>query len=148
MGEVPTRMKFGLNIGMNSGANLPTNICFNANVPNEKIHKKKGTFKWCAVFDANHQSIFVNDCSLLRQQHQNAEIDISYWRESDNQSLNFKISLPADGVTDILNGYRDKVSDFLNDDLGWVSMRSSSPHTLGYYVTNCGKGLVGGDHLY
>lgn len=147
-GEVPTRMKFGLNIGMNSGANLPTNICFNANVPNEKIHKKKGTFKWCAVFDANHQSIFVNDCSLLRQQHQNAEIDISYWRESDNQSLNFKISLPADGVTDILNGYRDKVSDFLNDDLGWVSMRSSSPHTLGYYVTNFGKGLVGGDHLY
>ena len=38
-GEVPTRMKFGLNIGMNSGANLPTNICFNANVPNENEYK-------------------------------------------------------------------------------------------------------------
>jgi len=147
-GAVPTRMKFGLNIGMNSGANLPTNICFNADVPNEKIYKKKGTFKWCAVFDANHQSIFITDCSLLRKKNQSAEIDISYWRESDNQSLNFKISLPSNGVSDILNGHRDEVSDFLNDELGWVSMRSSSPHTIGYYVTNFGNGLVGGDHVY
>lgn len=147
-GKVPTRMKFGLNIGMNSGANLPSNICFNAEVPNANILKKPTTFKWCTVFDAMHQSIFVTNASFLRHNRPNAEIEVSFWREEDDQSLEFKFLLPADGIIDIMNGNTNEISDFLNGSIGWMTMRSSSPHTGGYYVTNFNKGVIGADHLY
>ena len=32
-----TRLKFGLNIGGTNSKSIPSNICFNAHVPNEKI---------------------------------------------------------------------------------------------------------------
>ena len=147
-GKVPTRMKFGLNIGMNTGATLPSNICFNAKVPNPNILKKPKTFKWCTVFDAIHQSIFVTNSSFLRHNRPNAEIELRFWREEDGRSLDFEFELPADGVTDIMNGKRDDISNFLNGGIGWVTMLSSSPHTAGYYVTNFNKGVIGADHLY
>ena len=125
-----------------------SNICFNAKVPNTNILKKPTTFNWCTVFDAMNQSIFVTNASFLRHNRPNAEIDVSFWREEDEQSLKFKCLLPADGVTDIMNVNRDEISDFLNGDIGWATMRSTSPHTAGYYVTNFNKGVIGADHLY
>jgi hypothetical protein len=147
-GKVPTRMKFGLNIGKNSGANLPSNICFNAKVPNPKILNKPKSFKWCTVFDSMHQSIFITNSSFLRNNQPKAEIEASFWREEDDQCLQLNFRLPADGVIDIMNGHRDEISNFLNGSIGWVSMLSSSPHTGGFYVTNFNKGVIGADHIY
>jgi hypothetical protein len=147
-GEVPSRLKFGLNIGMNNNEILSSNICFNAKVPFSYERQKKGTFRWCPVFDANYQSIFFHDCSLLRKEKNDSELDISYWRESDDRSLTFKTKLAANGVKDILSENRDQVSEFLNNDIGWVTIRASSPYNLGYYVTNYENGLIGADHVF
>jgi len=147
-GEVPSRLKFGLNIGMHNNEILSSNICFNAKVPFSYERQKKGTFRWCPVFDANYQSIFFHDCSILRKEENDSEIDISYWRETDDNSLTFKIKIPANGIKDILSEHREQVSDFLNSNIGWVTIRSSSPYNLGYYVTNYGNGLIGADHVF
>ncbi len=84
----------------------------------------------------------------MRHNRPNAEIEVSFWREEDDQSLEFKFLLPADGIIDIMNGNTNEISDFLNGSIGWMTMRSSSPHTGGYYVTNFNKGVIGADHLY
>ena len=66
-GTVPTRIKFGLNISKSvNGVSLPSNICFNAKVPNEKIVKKTGTFKWCTMFDGLNQKFICITLVLLK----------------------------------------------------------------------------------
>ena len=36
-GKVPTRLKFGLNLGFKNKYDVPSNICFNAHVPTRKF---------------------------------------------------------------------------------------------------------------
>ena len=48
-GKLPSRLKFGLNIGKPKKFDVPSNVCFNAQVPNKEIFKKPGTFKWCPI---------------------------------------------------------------------------------------------------
>jgi hypothetical protein len=147
-GTVPTRMKFGLNIGNSKKVDLPSNICFNADLPNEKIPNKPGAFKWCTIFDAENQSVFVTNASFLKRNRPSADLTVSFWRQNDGESLDRNVTVPSDGVCDILDGVRNELAEFLNGEIGWVSIRSSSPFVNGYYVTDYGMGVVGADHLY
>ena len=56
-GKLPSRIKFGLNIGKPNKFDIPSNICFNAQVPNVEIFKKPGTFKWCPILNNKNSSI-------------------------------------------------------------------------------------------
>ena len=77
-------MKFGLNFHKpTSDTNLPSNICFNANVPNEKLLLKSGTFRWCTIFDAFQKFIYITH--HLSSGFNDAEIFIEVYREMDGK---------------------------------------------------------------
>ena len=148
-GSVPARMKFGLNFCKpTSDTNLPSNICFNAQVPNDKILLKPGTFHWCAIFDANSQKIYLHNSSFVKSGFSGAEIDIEVYRSSDRESLNWSTMLPYNGTIDILEDQAESVDSFLRGNIGWITFTCSSPFVTGYYITDLGKGVVGADHLY
>lgn len=148
-GSVPARMKFGLNFCKPvNNTNLPSNICFSAQVPNDKLLSKPGTFKWCTIFDARAQKIFLHNSSFLKAGYDDAEIDIEVYRSNDSESLNWSTTLPYNGTMDILENQVESVENFLCGTIGWISFTCSSPFVSGYYITDFGKGVVGADHLY
>ena len=148
-GKIPTRIKFGLNLSKkNKDLNLPSNICFNAKVPNEKIIKKAGTFKWCALFSSQNQRIYLHNTSFVKNGLGKAKISIEVCREIDNKKLKWKIYLPQDGSKELVAEKLNKIDRFLNGGIGWLSAQCSNPFITGYYVTDFGKGVVGADHLY
>tara|TARA_B100001564_G_C20649449_1_gene676093 strand:+ start:382 stop:1953 length:1572 start_codon:yes stop_codon:yes gene_type:complete len=148
-GSVPARMKFGLNFHKpTSDTNLPSNICFNANVPNEKLLLKPGTFRWCTIFDAFSQKIYLHNSSFIKSGFNDAEISIKVYREIDAESLNWDILVPYNGTIDILEGQKKSVDEFLQGSTGWVTFTCSSPFVTGYYITDFGKGVIGADHFY
>ncbi len=148
-GTVPTRIKFGLNISKSSkGVNLPSNICFNAIVPNEKIVKKNGTFRWCAMFNGSNQKIFLHNTSFIKNGAGSAEVQLELCRQSDDKKLQWKINLAQNGSTEIIKGKSEEIINFLKGDIGWLSAQCSNPFITGYYVTDFDKGVIGADHLY
>ncbi len=148
-GTVPTRIKFGLNISNSvNGVSLPSNICFNAKVPNEKIVKKTGTFKWCTMFDGLNQKIYLHNTSFVKNGAGKAEINLEICRESDDEKLKWKINLEQNGSAELVSDKNIEIRDFLNGDIGWLSAQCSNPFITGYYITDFNKGVIGADHLY
>lgn len=148
-GVVPARMKFGLNfINAKNNSNLPSNVCFNANVPDEKLISKPRSFRWCAIFDANNQKIFLNNTSFVKKGFKDAEIKLELYRQTDSEKLEWKINMPYNSSTEIISVYREKIKKFLKDNIGWISFSCSTPFITGFYVVDYGKGFVGADHLY
>lgn len=148
-GSVPSRMKFGLNfINFVNETNLPSNICFNAQVPNAKLLNKPGTFKWCPIFNAQSQKIYLHNSSFVKNGFIDANIKVEVYRSSDKENLAWSFSLPYNGTIDILENHAPSVDTFLNGEIGWISFTCSSPFISGYYITDYGKGVIGADHLY
>lgn len=148
-GTVPARMKFGLNFeNLYKSNNLPSNICFNAVVPNTKILEKPGTFHWCTIFDAEFQKIFLHNTSFVKEGFRAARIKVQVYRKYDDKNLEWEIEIPYNGSKEILSSKKKEIKKFLENDIGWVSFTCSSPFITGYYVTDFGKGVIGADHLY
>jgi hypothetical protein len=148
-GSVPTRMKFGLNISNgNSNVNLPSNVCFNANVPNPNFLKKPGTFKWCPIFDVKFQKIFLHNASFVKSGFGGSELKIEVCRDIDSKKLSWSSEIPENGTIEILNKKTKEIENFLNKKIGWVAVESSNPFVNGYYITDYNKGVIGADHLY
>ena len=149
-GAVPTRMKLGLNFSKATKKdNLPSNICFNANVPNKNIIKKPSTFRWCTVFSANKQMIYLMNSSFIKRYSQNASIKAKLWREKDDKHLKLNFDIKANGVINIFDKLQTKVEKFIGKNkIGWITFECSSPFVSGFYVTDFGKGVIGADHLY
>lgn len=147
-GSVPTRMKFGLNLINKKNKSLPSNVCFNSNVPNIKIIDKPNTFRWCAIFDQSNQKIFLHNTSFIKDGFRSAKILVEVYREKDDAKLSWELNLKYNGTVEIIETNIDKIKDFLDGSLGWVSFFCTSPFVLGYYVTDFEKGIIGADHIY
>ena len=149
-GAVPTRMKFGLNFSRASKKhNLPSNICFAANVPNKNIIKKPSTFKWCTVFSAKKQMIYLMNSSFVKKYSQNAHVKAKLWRELDDKHLKLNFKINANGVINIFDSLEKRLENFLGKNgIGWITLECNSPFVSGFYVTDFGKGVIGADHLY
>jgi len=148
-GKVPTRMKFGLNfIKAKNSINLPSNICFNANLPNSKVIDKPGTFRWCTLFDYEHQRIYLHNTSFIKQGCDASQVKAEVCRTLDDQILELNFKIPRDGSVEVLGENKEQIREFLNEDIGWISFQCSSPFVSGYYVMDKGNGVVGADHLY
>jgi hypothetical protein len=148
-GTVPTRMKFGLNfLNIAQNKNLPSNICFSGSVPNIKTLEKPGTFHWCSLFDAFHQKIFLHNTSFVKDGFRDADIKVQVYRTIDNKNLEWDLKIPYNGSIEVITPFKNKVKEFLNNEIGWISFSCSSPFITGYYITDYGKGVVGADHLY
>ena len=53
--KTPARLKFGYNISNKQKFDFPSNVCFNAVVPNASMLKKKKTFKWAPIINKKTQ---------------------------------------------------------------------------------------------
>ena len=139
-GSVPARMKFGLNFHNNhQQKSLPSNICFNAELPNPKMLDKPGTFRWCPIFDPKAQKIFLHYISFVKKGFREAKIKVEICRSQDDKNLHWEISIPYNGTTEVLKRHCDDVVEFLGGNIGWISFSSKSPFLYGYYVTDYKK---------
>ena len=148
-GKVPSRMKFGLNfLKSNKENNLPSNICFNANVANDKLIKKPGTFKWCPIFSAISQKIYIHNTSFVRRGFGTANLKIELCREKDNKKLKWSLKLKDNATLELIERKFKKIDLFLENSIGWITIQSSNPFISGYYITDFGKGVIGADHIF
>lgn len=69
---LPSRFKVGYNLSINS-SQPSTNICFNATIPNKSILKKKSTFKWCAIINANTSLICLSNINYLKKKNNSSK---------------------------------------------------------------------------
>ena len=148
-GYVPTRMKFGLNFKKEKkGTNLPSNICFNASVPNKKIIFKPSSFRWCTIFSVDYQNIYIFNSSFIKNYSQSTFIKARVMRQSDNNFISFSFKIQPNGMVDIIKNYKKKIKKFLKNEIGWITFVCDKPFTNGFYVTDYDKGVIGADHLY
>ena len=96
-GRVPTRLKFGLNLGYKSKYDVPSNICFNAHVPNLKVLTKPGTFKWAPLLNKYDSNITISNTSNLKSQNKKANVTLNFWNEINNKCIKKKIVINNNG---------------------------------------------------
>ena len=147
-GKVPTRLKFGLNIGLKKKYDIPTNICFNAHVPNEKILTKPGTFKWCPILNKFNSTVVISNTSNLKTKFRKAVIKMNFWNEFNNHKIQKKIVLNDNGVYLFDLKKNNKIKEFLKKGTGWLTIQSDNPFVNGWYFETSTDGFVGGDHLF
>lgn len=147
-GVIPVRLKFGLNLSNENKISLPSNVCFNAEFSRSKAVKKPGSFRWCPILDIKNQKIMIINAPWLRTGGPDAICHISFWNSFSNQSLDFKITVSVNSTLDIIEKFYEQIFKFLNGDIGWVTIKSNSPYTWGYYICDSGLGLVGADHFF
>ena len=147
-GSLPSRLKFGLNIGKPNKFDVPSNICFNAQVPNKEIFKKSGTFKWCPILNNKNSSIILANFSYKKKGFKKTIVKIKFWREIDNKFLEKKILINDNGSY-LIEVYKDKkIMSFIGKETCWVTFNSNNPFLNGYYLDDLGTGIVGADHLF
>tara|TARA_B100002051_G_C16737985_1_gene642448 strand:- start:741 stop:2318 length:1578 start_codon:yes stop_codon:yes gene_type:complete len=147
-GKVPARLKFGLNLGYKKKYDIPSNICFNAHVPNEQILLKPGTFKWGPLLN-KFQSIFtLSNTSNLLIANKNANIIMKFWNEINKKYIIKKITINDNGSYWFDLSKHVKIKKFLGNKTGWVTIQSDNPFVNGWYIEKSKDGIIGADHLF
>ena len=147
--QIPTRLKFGLNIGRTGRAmNLPTNVCFNSQIANAKVLTKPGTFKWSPILDGDHSVVVILNGSALKEYATPANLRLTFYREADDQTLDRAAFLPAFGQLRIETARDIELRDFLGGQPGWVTIQADNPFVTSWYFDFNESGAVGGDHSF
>jgi len=147
--KIPTRVKFGLNIGKESETpELPTNICFAPQLGNPAVLKKTGTFRWAPFINIGRSEVVLTNSSSLKQYSTPANVKLSFHRECDDQRIHREISIPGNGSLTIDLGTDKEISSFLNEKSGWLTAVSDNPFLNGYYFDFFESGSVGADHIF
>jgi|LakMenE18May11ns_1017448.scaffolds.fasta_scaffold9897306_2 hypothetical protein len=147
---IPPRLKFGLNIGynLNKRSNLPSNVCFNAMVPDEFTVRKKGTFKWAPIINKSDSKIIISNMSNLKNGFRKAKLILKFWREKDSKFIK-KILKLKDNASFCFELNNNKViKNFLNKKTGWITIESDNPYVNGYYFEDNGSNAIGADHFF
>ena len=147
-GKVPTRLKFGLNLGFKNKYDVPSNICFNAHVPNEKILTKPGTFKWAPLLNKFDSLLAITNTSNLKSNNKKANMTLSFWNEFNSKKIQKKITLNNNGSYWFDLNKHKKIKKFFKKSTGWVTIQSDNPFVNGWYVERSNYGFVGADHLF
>lgn len=147
--KIPTRVKFGLNVGkLNSLALLPSNICFAPTLGNPNVLKKKGTFKWAPFVNIGRSVIVFTNSSALKEYTTQTTVDLSFHREGDADAITRQITIPANGIFTIDMASDHELTDFFNGKSGWVAAQSDTPFLNGYYFDFFKNGAVCADHIF
>ena len=147
--QIPTRLKFGLNIGRRGQAlNLPTNVCFNSQIANANVLTKPGTFKWSPVLDGAHSVVVILNGSALKQYATPANLRLTFYREADGETLHRTATLPAFGQLRLETDRDADLRDFLGGQPGWVTIQADNPFVTSWYFDFNESGAVGGDHSF
>ena len=147
--RIPTRLKFGLNVGQSGQAlDLPTNICFNSELGNANVVGKKGTFKWCPVLNHTRSIVAITNPSGLREYDRSAVVRMGFYREDDDASVERTVTLPPFGQHRVELPEDRELTEFLGGRPGWVTITSDNPFVRAWYFDFSDVGVVGGDHSF
>ncbi|MGB8165779.1 MAG: hypothetical protein WCF14_12305, partial [Nitrososphaeraceae archaeon] len=147
--KIPTRLKFGLNIGKeNSKVKLPSNICFAPQLGNPNILKKRGTFHWAPFINIGNSEVVFTNSAPLKVYQMEARIKAIFHREQDNNNIEREFKLPAFGIKRIRISEDGELNSFLQDSTGWISATSDNPYIYGWYFDFHENGSVAADHFF
>lgn len=147
--KIPTRIKFGLNVGSeNKPVQLPSNICFAPMLGNPNILKKAGTFRWSPFLNIGNSEIVLTNSSSLKEYSTIANVNLNFHREEDTETKTRKISIPANGIERINLAEDEELRNFFNGKSGWLTAQSDNPFLNGYYFDFFESGAVGADHIF
>jgi hypothetical protein len=147
---IPTRIKYGLNVGIrNKPFNLPTNICFAPEISNPKILNKPGTFKWAPVLNYSESEIVITNCGPNKDYKKPANINIEFYREKDDEILSRSLTLQPYAQYKLNTLKSKNLNEFLEGDTGWITISSDNPFVNAWYFDfNNNTGVVAGDHSF
>jgi len=148
-GRIPARLKFGLNVGISGKqSKLPCNICFASIAGNPNIETKPGSFHWGALLNIGNSVVAISNASPLKQYTRDANVTLTFFRESDSNFIERKITIPPFGQTIIETEKDSELKEFLQKKSGWVTIRADNPYVFGYYFDFHPSGSVAGDHVF
>ena len=147
--KIPTRMKFGLNIGTkNQKSEIPCNICFNSKLGNPLIENKPGSFHWCPIFNDKKSIVAIGNFSPKKNYSKSAQIILTFYHEQDSQFLQKMIEILPNTEYRFELEKNDDVKSFLHNSNGWITIKSDNPFVHGYYFNFHSSGSVAGDHWF
>lgn len=147
-GSVPTRLKFGLNLGRRSGLDIPSNICFNARVPNPAMLTKPMSFKWAPLDPGSESTLVMNNYSFVRDYTDAAQVKLKFWSHSGDEPIEKQVSIPANGSHWFRLSEHPDVASLFDRHPGWVTCEANSPFMVCWYFFDAGNGVVGADHSF
>lgn len=147
--RVPTRVKFGLNVGKHKAQySLPCNICFAPALGNPRILSKKNTFRWAPFLNIGTSEVVLTNCGTLKDYQLSANITASFHCENNQQTLDRHYTLQPNEIQ-IINISKDKeLQTFLDNKSGWISLTADNPFVNGWYFDFHESGAVAADHLF
>jgi hypothetical protein len=146
--KIPSRIKFGLNVGMNGlQSELPCNICFNTKMGNPALENKPGSFHWAPIFPKRNSIITIGNFSTIKDYHRDANIELNFYQIKNNENITKKLSLKANSEERFFVNDHQDLKDFLLDE-GWITVKADNPYIQGYYFHLNKSGSVSGDHFF
>ena len=146
--KTPARLKFGFNISNKKKFNFPSNVCFNAVVPNKSMLNKKKTFKWAPIINKKDSKIIITNFSTLKKDYKNAKVELKFWREKDSRHIKKNITINNNGSYWFDLNKNIKIKKFLNNKSGWITVLGNSPFLSGFTVEDSNTGIIGADHVF
>lgn len=147
-GSVPARLKFALNIQHTHKYKIPSNVCFNAHVPNSSVLKKPGTFKWGPMLNKFNSIVTISNISNLKTKNKSANITLKFWSEINDKCIERNICIKDNGSYWFYLNADKKILNFLKGKSGWITIQSDNPFVNGWYFELSSSGIVGADHLF
>lgn len=144
--KIPARIKIGFDVGtINKLA--PCNICTNLQPFNPALENKPSSFRWSPVLaDQPQATLWLMNSSPAFSYDRTAELNITFFREADTQTLDRKITIPPHGFVTIRIHDDDELKNFFQGKVGWMTATTTNPYTTTYYFADNASGVVGGDH--
>lgn len=144
--RIPARIKLGLDLGMER-IQMPCNICTNLQPFNPLLENKPTSFRWAPILaDREHSIVWIMNSSPHIEYTRQAEIDLTFFREKDTNTLQRKILIPPHGFYKICTEQDPELNAFFERTIGWFTAVTSNPYTTTYYFSEDPSGVVGGDH--
>lgn len=144
--KVPARIKIGLDVGI-ANTQTPCNICTNLQPFNPSLENKPTSFRWSPVLaDQPKATIWLMNSSPAIDYQRQADLTLTFFHESDDQTITRNLTLPPNGFTIIPIAQDQELNDFFQNHVGWMTLTTTNPYTTSYYFTENASGVVGGDH--
>jgi hypothetical protein len=147
--KIPTRIKFGMNVGIhNREIKFPSNICFAPSLGNPKILQKKGTFRWAPFINIGKSEIILTNFAPLKSYDKAANIILKFYREQDDTIVERKICIKANAIETIRSEEDKEIKEFFSNHSGWLTIDSDNAFVNGWYYDFHESGSVAADHVF
>lgn len=147
--KIPTRVKFGLNVGSSNHNNtLPSNICFAPQLGNPNILKKQGTFRWAPFINVGNSIVSFTNSSFEKNYLRDANVNLSFHREQDDKIIERTLTVKPNGEAHIKMDSDKELMGFFGTGTGWVAAQADNPFLNGFYFDFSTSGAVAADHIF